>query len=267
LVFWQAPWLQVSVVQSLPSSQLLPQVPQLLGSLARSTQAPLQQPGVVPSVQTLPQAPQLLTSNARSAQAPLQQSGVVLPAVQSLPQVPQLLTSDARSVQLKLQQAGVVPASQAVLQLPQLRVVLRGVSQPGAPVQSPKPVLHSKLQLPFVQAKAAFGTLQDLPQAPQFATSVLRFVSQPSVVMVLQWQKGAVQRQRRGLPEQVEFGGQMVAAVHAVLPAGVLLPPVQDPCASTRGTFSAPPIPAAKPAVMSLIAVRRDLAPAKSRAI
>jgi len=49
----------------------LPQVPQLLGSLLRSAQVPLQQAGVVP-LQVLPHEPQLLVV-FKSVQVPLQQ--------------------------------------------------------------------------------------------------------------------------------------------------------------------------------------------------
>lgn len=62
LVYWHAPLLQVSMVQSLLSSQSVPQAPQFLTSVSRSVQvggdpSPPQQPGV-PSVQRTPQPPQ-----------------------------------------------------------------------------------------------------------------------------------------------------------------------------------------------------------------
>ena len=54
-----------------PDEQTMPQAPQLLGSLLRSLQLPLQQAGVVP-VHVVPQEPQLLVV-FRLVQVPLQQ--------------------------------------------------------------------------------------------------------------------------------------------------------------------------------------------------
>ena len=73
--FTQLPWQQllfalqfppageqhIPLVQAIPFAQPFPQLPQLLESLLRSLQAPLQQADVVP-VQTVPHAPQLWIS-------------------------------------------------------------------------------------------------------------------------------------------------------------------------------------------------------------
>src|SRR5687767_5731576 len=70
------------------AAQVLPQVPQLIGSTWRFLQTPLQQ--VSPAPQMLPQVPQLFSSVFRFLQTPLQQSCA---APQVLPQVPQLVSS------------------------------------------------------------------------------------------------------------------------------------------------------------------------------
>jgi hypothetical protein len=65
-------------------------------------------------------------------------------------------------------------------------VLARFVSQPAAPVQSPKPALHAPIwQLPVLQYPTAFGNavVQLFPQLPQFVLSAFRFVSQPSRVV------------------------------------------------------------------------------------
>jgi hypothetical protein len=61
----------VLFLQVWPDGQVLPHFPQLLTSLLRSLQLPLQQAGVVP-VQVVPQEPQLLVV-FRSVHVPLQQ--------------------------------------------------------------------------------------------------------------------------------------------------------------------------------------------------
>jgi hypothetical protein len=98
--------------------QLLPQLPQLFGSLSVSTQPPLQQPGETPASQLLLQTPQLLGSVAMSVQSAMQQPGVVKPSwVQSSPQKPQLERSLFGSEQVEEQHW---PASQTLPHEPQL---------------------------------------------------------------------------------------------------------------------------------------------------
>src|SRR5207253_1026084 len=57
-------------------------------------------------------------------------------------------------------------------------------SQPsfGSPLQSANPASHATtLQTPPPHAGVAWGSMQALPHIPQFFTSVLRLISQPSV--------------------------------------------------------------------------------------
>jgi hypothetical protein len=73
------------------------------------------------------------------------------------------------------------------------------------------PALHVNPQVPPVQARAALATVgQTVVQVPQWSTSVLRLVSQPSAAVPLQLQNPGVQRQRSGLPEQVELAAQVL---------------------------------------------------------
>ena len=82
--------LHVPFTQFWPSGQTFPQAPQLLTSLLRSLQWPLQHSGVVP-VQVAPQVPQFCVV-VRAVHVPLQQS---CPEVQRETQVP-LLVSQLR---------------------------------------------------------------------------------------------------------------------------------------------------------------------------
>src|SRR5712664_4082765 len=70
---------------------------------------------------------------------------------------------------------------------PQLAVVFRSVSQPSAPLfplQSPHPAAHAPaLQEPPEQAGATWFVEQAIPQALQFATLLVRAVSQPSLCL------------------------------------------------------------------------------------
>jgi hypothetical protein len=89
---------------------LTPQAPQLLVSLWRFLQLPLQQ--LNPAAQTFPHAPQLLLSFVVSTQVPQQCVPLVqtqappeqvLPAPQTVPQVPQLFESVSTLVHVPLQ--------------------------------------------------------------------------------------------------------------------------------------------------------------------
>lgn len=73
------------------------------------------------------------------------------------------------------------PAGQAAPHAPQLLTVVSAVSQPGALVQFPNPVLHEpRVQVPVWQLELALGNVQVTPHPPQFVL-VLIGVSQPSV--------------------------------------------------------------------------------------
>ena len=140
----------IPFLQKSGSTQTLLQVPQLLLSVLRLTQAPLQtvvpvgqvqtpaeQPA--PLAQTCPQAPQLFTSDA------------------VLTQVPPQLTRPVGHVQAPATHAA--PAGQTRPQAPQLfTLVWTFVSQPSAatPLQSAKPGLQVMPQVPEVQKAVPF---------------------------------------------------------------------------------------------------------------
>jgi hypothetical protein len=177
-----------------PLGQLLPQPPQLPGSLSKSTQLPEQHIGVVKPcvVQSSPQPPQLFTSVVvSSTQEPVvsselgQQAGL-LPE-QVVPQLPQLLGSWLTSVQLPLQDMfGADP--QSCGHAPMVQVV--GLPEPSVQTLPQYPQLFASL-FRSVQAPAepsAFGQQpgvvpveQEVPQAPQLLVSVV-----PSVQLLVQ---------------------------------------------------------------------------------
>jgi hypothetical protein len=100
-------------------------------------------------------------------------------APQELPQAVQLASvPSATHPPFAGQQVGVAPVH-ALPQLVQLLVVPNVVQ---TPLQQPCPAVQGE------------------PQLPQLLTSVLRFVSQPSVRLVLQLQKPGLHRQRFGGP-------------------------------------------------------------------
>jgi len=70
---------------------------------------------------------------------------------------------------------------------PQLATVFRSVSHPSAPLfplQSPHPAAHTPgLQEPPEQAGVTWFVEQALPQALQFATLLVRSISQPSLCL------------------------------------------------------------------------------------
>jgi hypothetical protein len=109
---------------------------------------------------------------------------------------------------------------QTVLQTPQwLGSVCRFVSQPfaGLPSQSPKPGLHAIVQEPAVHEGVPFVALQALPQAPQLAALVARFVSQPFAGLLSQSPKVPVHDEMAQAPvlqTAVAFG-RLHAAPHA----------------------------------------------------
>jgi hypothetical protein len=136
-------------------SQLLSQLPQLFGSLVMSTQVPSQEDSEPPPLPPLP-PPLPLLPPSQAAAPPHWPMAQVMP-LQLLPQVPQLFGSLSVSTQLPLQQPGVVPASQALLQVPQFETSFDMSVQPVAP-QQPGVVKPS--------------WLQSSPQKPQFALSL-----------------------------------------------------------------------------------------------
>ena len=81
--------------------QILPQLPQLLSSVVRSEQVPLQQVGLLPRVQTVPQRPQFMMFERVSTHVPAQQAW---PWPQLRPQTPQFMASVCVSLQPPLQQ-------------------------------------------------------------------------------------------------------------------------------------------------------------------
>jgi hypothetical protein len=86
---------------------------------------------------------------------------------------------------------------QAFPQLPQLfTLVNRCTSQPSAvnPLQLAKKVAQLTIEhKPPTQFELAFGTAQTFPQPLQLFTFVSRFVSHPSVILLLQSAKFGVQ--------------------------------------------------------------------------
>jgi hypothetical protein len=123
--------LQVPLAQRLLSleSQRLPQLPQLLKSVARFLQLPLQH--VWPLAHTAPQPPQLASSLFTSTHAPLQQAWPV-------PQLELVVQIQRPPLHVRL-------LAHAVPHAPQLEfVVFRLVSQPlsARPSQLPNPALH-----------------------------------------------------------------------------------------------------------------------------
>src|SRR5947207_557600 len=141
----------VPLVQIWPMPQTIPQPPQLVESLLVLTSHPLE---VIWSQSANPDL------HERIPHCEFIQELLALARLQVLPQAPQL----------------------AVL-------LVRSVSQPSAVwlLQSPKPgrqelILHA----PVVHTLVACGRLQVLPQAPQLAVLLVRSVSQPSAVWLLQ---------------------------------------------------------------------------------
>jgi hypothetical protein len=139
--------------------------------------------------QLLPHAPQLFTSvevgTSQPSTADLLQSAK--PTLQE-PTPHVLLT------QLALPFAGAVHFTLQPPQLFTLLVVL--VSQPSVYValQSAKPVLHVLIaQADAAHTVVAFGALQALLQAPQFAALLVVFTSQPLVTVPSQLAKPALQ--------------------------------------------------------------------------
>ena len=86
---------------------------------------------------------------------------------------------------------------------PQSLVVVSGVSQPGAPVQSPHPAPHaSSVQVPDAQVSEALGRSQPTPQPPQ-SSSVVVDVSQPFAAFPSQLAQPVPQVALHAPPEQV----------------------------------------------------------------
>ena len=67
------------------------------------------------------------------------------------------------------------PTAHDLPQAPQLPLPVSAVSQPAAPVQSPKPSWHLPIaHTPLTQLASAFGNEQTFPHVPQFAASICR---------------------------------------------------------------------------------------------
>jgi hypothetical protein len=119
-----------------------------------------------PSGQTCPQVPQLLPSVCSFTHAPLQT---------------RLLQRKLHPIDVHVGAALAGAEVHCVAHVPQCAVVLSGVSQPAALVQSPNPSLQEATEHdPVAQLATAFGKLHGTAQPPQFAL-VLVGVSQPSV--------------------------------------------------------------------------------------
>jgi hypothetical protein len=144
--------------------QVLPQNPQLLESLLKSTQPPPQQPGVTPvPLHPVPHAPQLALSEARSVQNELQQPGVVPPQV--TPQPAQLSGSLVVSTQLPEQEVSVESQLMAFEQVPPVQV-------PPVPQAFPhEPQLLGSLSRSTQPLSQQAGVVpvpsHEFPQAPQ----------------------------------------------------------------------------------------------------
>ncbi len=193
-----------------PPPQVVPQVPQLIGSSLRSRQRPgvpkqrVMVPGPVGQTHveavhdpncahTVPQEPQLLRSLVRSAHEPLHMvaGGVhehappvqVPPVPQLVPQEPQLAASVLVSVHLPPQTVGVelghvqtplvqlAPEAHTVLQEPQCNGS-EDVSMHPTPGQSTLPVPQTHAVTPPTVLQVEPGP-QVTPHAPQFFESVL----------------------------------------------------------------------------------------------
>ncbi len=102
------------------------------------------------------------------------------------------------------------------------------------PSQFAKPALQLAIvQAPALQVGVAFGVEQALPQAPQFATSVERFTSQPFPELPSQFAKPALQVipqvepvqvavpfvELQTLPQAPQFEVSLVRCVSHPLPA------------------------------------------------
>ena len=82
-----------------------------------------------------------------------------------------------------------------MLHVPQLVVVVSGVSQPflALPSQLPKPALHVGTQAPAVHTLVPFWGVHGSPQPPQCAAEVCVLVSQPLLGRLSQLPKPELQ--------------------------------------------------------------------------
>jgi hypothetical protein len=252
-----------------PPAQTVPQAPQLAAEVAVSTSQPL--------AALLSQLAKPVLQVA-TAQAPIAQLDVALARAQARPQAPQWETLPARldsqplpglpsqspkpPAQLATPHAPPEQVCDAVLarrhtlpQAPQWFVlVLVATSQPsaGLTLQLPKPLLHAAMvQLPPAQALVALLSRHVLPHAPQWAASLARLTSQPSVALPLQSAKperhaATVQRPAKQAP--------------AALPGAHTLPHAPQWLASVRVSTSQPlaglPSQSAKPSLQRATAQR-----------
>jgi hypothetical protein len=153
--------------------------------------------------------------------------------------------------------------------------VFKLVSQPFAalPSQFANPDAHVGTHAPAVHVVVPFAFAQTFPQAPQFATLVFRFASQPSAATPSQFPKPALQvriphvpdehvgvafRREQALPQLPQFAtllcvfvsqpfvaspsqlpqpttqvGAQLPLVHVVVPCGFVQPFPQDPQLAT----------------------------------
>lgn len=162
------------LAQLCPDAHAFPQLPQLLGSIAKSTGIELQQPGVVQGLPltvhvVFPQLPQLLGSLVVATQLPLAQQE---PGAQSL----EPLQEHTPLIQL-------CPDAHVLLQMPQLLLSVLRSTQPvpqqaGVVNEGLLVVLHAEVeeQLPPEQVGAVqeSGATHIILQAPQLFESVCK---------------------------------------------------------------------------------------------
>ena len=137
-------------------------------------------------LQTLPQAPQWVTLLARSTSQPV----TTWPSQSALPALHEPMA------QAPLTHAEVAPGRlHALPQAPQLATEVRSTSQPfcGLPSQSAKPGPQAMPHTPLLHAGAPLAPPQMVPHTPQLLMSPLTLTSQPSPTLALQLAKPALQ--------------------------------------------------------------------------
>jgi hypothetical protein len=172
------------------------------------------------TVHARPQPPQLVTSLPVSTQLIPQR---VWPPTQPLEHMP-----------ARVSQMG-VESEHALPHIPQLLMVLSGVSQPLAaiPSQSPKPALHMAItHAPAEQPAVALASVHALPHIPQLAALVRVSTSQPLALL------------RSQLPKPIWQSASHVPLSQmatALAPAGQRFPQLPQLSGSTAGlTHDAP---------------------------
>jgi len=206
---------------ALAAKQALPQAPQLVTLVVVSISQPL---AALPSQLAQPALQDPIPHTAP------EQAGVALAAVQTMPHAPQLPASVSRldsqpsitfklqSFQLALQLMPQADAAHlgaelgrlehALPQAPQFEASMSvSISQPLAllPSQLAQPTLQASPQIPVLQTAVALAPpAQVRAHWPQFATSAVSEVSQPSALMPLQFPKRPTQVRLQVLPPQLE---------------------------------------------------------------